>query len=607
MRKARALGRREAVTLFGSVAAIVLPGKLILAQNRPAVARCIAVTGTVQIVRGPGRETLAVGGPIFEGDVIVTREASKVRVVYFNGPIVTLGPNSESHVARVAANSRIGVQALFRLANGIIRLVGGAVSGPTEITVETPGALAAVRSTDWLVQLADAGTAVFVADGQVTVRGKAGGSVTLPGGRRHGRCGRVSRWNPALGARHGVMRPWPSRPFKLDRAAGAAGSRWWWRRPAGSRLPVRDAAVRWRARLLIGTLAAAAGWATLLGGDPDGFAGRVENATLDLRFRLRGSMEPGPEIVIVAIDDRTVELAGGWPLSRPTLATLVHGIDRASPALVVVNLLLSGDGNALPERARALLEKLRSALPDKGTIVRAEIDVVLGDRNADRPLAHTFRTSGRVLLPFALMPAAVGRLDDPPPWLERTALAAVHPERKGAERSNGDTWLLLPTAELGAAAASLGHVNVLLDPDGILRHHVPALSHAGTHHPSLAVEATRLASGLPREAVAFLPGELLAIGSLTVPLDWRSRQVVNHYGPAGTFRTLSAADILQGAVPAHALAGPDRASRCHGRGRRRLAHHALHPTPARDRAPGNRDRQRPSWPRDHPHDGNAGA
>ena len=60
---------------------------------------------------------------------------------------------------------------------------------------------------------------------------------------------------------------------------------------------------------------------------------RLELAVLDLGIRLRGPVPPGPEIVIVMIDDRSVDLLGSWPEPRARLAEAVTRLAAAQAAL----------------------------------------------------------------------------------------------------------------------------------------------------------------------------------------------------------------------------------------------------------------------------------
>jgi hypothetical protein len=46
------------------------------------------------------------------------------------------------------------------------------------------------------------------------------------------------------------------------------------------------------------------------------FIRSIEAKSYDIRFRVRGHTAPAPEIVIVAIDQATLERLGSWPFSR---------------------------------------------------------------------------------------------------------------------------------------------------------------------------------------------------------------------------------------------------------------------------------------------------
>src|SRR5262249_31255473 len=51
---------------------------------------------------------------------------------------------------------------------------------------------------------------------------------------------------------------------------------------------------------------------------------RLELLASDLRFRVRGSMAPGPEVVIAAIDEQSVDELGRWPWPYTVQAQLIR-------------------------------------------------------------------------------------------------------------------------------------------------------------------------------------------------------------------------------------------------------------------------------------------
>ncbi len=58
----------------------------------------------------------------------------------------------------------------------------------------------------------------------------------------------------------------------------------------------------------------------------------IEQRTLDLRFAMRGKRAPDPRIVIVGIDDKTLQTIGSYPLPRSNYALLVRNLNQAGRA-----------------------------------------------------------------------------------------------------------------------------------------------------------------------------------------------------------------------------------------------------------------------------------
>ncbi len=140
--------------------------------------------------------------------------------------------------------------------------------------------------------------------------------------------------------------------------------------------------------------------------------------------------EPDPDLVVVAIDDRSLAEVGRWPWSRAVHAALLDRLDEAEARAVVLDLILH-------ERS--------------------------DDVRADEVLAASIAGHGRVVLPLAQ--ASYGTVGD------------------------GE---LLPEAIFREAAAALGHTHIELDPDGIART-VYLWEGAGRpRHAQLALAALRL-------------------------------------------------------------------------------------------------------------------
>ncbi len=256
---------------------------------------------------------------------------------------------------------------------------------------------------------------------------------------------------------------------------------------------------------------------------------RLEAPTLDWRFLLRGPQPPGGEVALVVLDEASLEALGGWPPSRLHLAEAVERLRQAEAGVIVFDLLFA-ETPAAPHDAAA-----DAAL---ATAIAAAGNVILGYAFA----FETFESglAGPRLRPGAAPPmaAALQRYRLPPGQAVRVPRASA---------------AVLPEPRLRAAAAGLGHMSVLLAPDGALRSEAALIAFDETFFPSLALQAARHHRRLPPGALSAVIGRSLSLGAQRFDLDGRMRLPVNFYGPDGTLPSYPLIDLLAGRVPAAAL------------------------------------------------------
>ncbi len=106
-----------------------------------------------------------------------------------------------------------------------------------------------------------------------------------------------------------------------------------------------------------------------------------ELPTIDTRFRVRGSDTPPPDLVIVGIDDVTLqELGEPWPFPLETYTRAVEALTHAGAAVIVLDV----DGDPTDSDA-AFLDALAAAPAVTLSAVRSDADgapVVLGGSDA---------------------------------------------------------------------------------------------------------------------------------------------------------------------------------------------------------------------------------
>jgi len=279
----------------------------------------------------------------------------------------------------------------------------------------------------------------------------------------------------------------------------------------------------------------------------------LETASLDLRFRLRGPIAPGPETTLILVDDKSLAELGRWPFSRRLLARAVRTLDRSGARTVVFDLLLAEPEQPISETMRNLA---RDAAARVGRSNPADEALATGldsiaDDDPDADLAEALSESGRVLLPYALtfqgpssaMPKDLSTLAYQ--RLERSPDVPIFPLRP--------TGVVAPLRRFAATAAGQGHVYIAFDRDGAPRYEYVALPYEADFYPSMAIRAAAHFLGVDWPEVGLALGRGVDIGPIAVPTDRAMRTLVNYRGPRGTFRTFSFADLIEGRIPETAL------------------------------------------------------
>lgn len=262
--------------------------------------------------------------------------------------------------------------------------------------------------------------------------------------------------------------------------------------------------------------------------DPAVIREHLESKTYDLRMRLREQLRPSPrrsDIVIVALDEKSLEEYGRWPWSRNQTAQLVKVVSSGRPRAIGIDIFFTE-----PETPAA-----------------------------DAVLAAAIKSAGNVVLPVVFSDVAHGTAA---PTSEQNDLLwdAAFMEVKSVAGIPWKQWAIQgmrpmpPRPEIARAAAALGHVSSHPDMDGVMRWEILALKHGDDAYPSLALQIARLSQGLRQEDLGLFGGSNIRIGESFIPTDLSNRVLVNYYGPEKSFPYVSAADLLSGRVNAGVLA-----------------------------------------------------
>ncbi len=292
---------------------------------------------------------------------------------------------------------------------------------------------------------------------------------------------------------------------------------------------------------------------------------RLDALLQDTRTRLTLPRTLDTRIVIVDIDDRSLAEVGRWPWPRDQLARLVDELfDRQEVALLGFGRVFDApDDSSGLARLRQLADQELRGVPAYAQQLRAlaprlDHDGRFAESLRDRPVVLSYHltreapghTAGVLPAPVLTADSLRGHAVKVTPW-------------SGYSANIG---------RLAQAAPAAGFLEPHTDPDGLVRA-VPLLAQfEGHYHEALALAMYRVLLGLPPIEPGFaqagfparfhgLERLVLSSGASTVsiPVSEGVTARLPFRGPGGaaggSFRYVSAADLLAGRLPASSLQG----------------------------------------------------
>ena len=275
------------------------------------------------------------------------------------------------------------------------------------------------------------------------------------------------------------------------------------------------------------------------------------DAGIQSAHRNPGSVE---NIVIVAIDDESIQKIGRWPWSRSVLADMVGTLSSAKAKVIGLQIFLSEPqtdaGLAYIRRLGAVLGKASQKGEVATLLKQAEQEL-----NTDRRLAEAIPAAGNVLLPMHFtFGRPAGKPDAPfPDFVQRNHLPRIVSRSQNVESPRQTKAASLPLAAFGQHTAGIGHLNLIPDTDGAVRSDALAVEYYGDYYPSLALLLAARSLNLKPADITVNLGEGVKLGNLNIRTEDDLRMLTSFYRRAdgGTpFATYSFSDVRAGRIPA---------------------------------------------------------
>jgi len=253
----------------------------------------------------------------------------------------------------------------------------------------------------------------------------------------------------------------------------------------------------------------------------------LDNRLRDFMFVKRGEIvkKKTSQVVIIDIDDKSLEKYGQWPWQRDLFADLLYKLTDVGAGIIALDIVFSEEDRSSPHRLATKYPQIKDSLEN--------YDEILATCFTQTPVigGYVFRT--------------------------KSAKTENMPKFEGVFREKNvlvdniikSQDVLLNIDILENALYSTGFFNIMPDKDGIIRTAPLIMKYDGFIYPSLALEMIRIASG---ENIINLIGDsnynlkYLEFGAYQIPLDEYGRMMINFRGKKNYFQYISASDIIDG-------------------------------------------------------------
>jgi len=312
---------------------------------------------------------------------------------------------------------------------------------------------------------------------------------------------------------------------------------------------------RFLGQLLLSALLLALLCLHLSGQVPLGFVEKVDNTLYDFKIRLFRPTKPEDRVVIVDIDDRSLQAEGRWPWPREKMARLTAGLfGQYGAAAVGFDIFFSEPDSS-------------SGLPVLESLAKHEF---AGDAHFNSMLdglRPRLDYDGLFAQALSRGPAVLGYYFNPNEGAEHLAALPVPLFRR--DELSGIADRIAPAKGYGGAlprliekAAGMGYCNAMPDADGVVRRMPALMEYDGKVYAAISLMLVRAAydakqvrlTGPGTSGLERFRSPAVDLDGMRVPIDAEGGVLVP-YRAAGAYRYVSATDVLHGKAPSADLDG----------------------------------------------------
>lgn len=277
----------------------------------------------------------------------------------------------------------------------------------------------------------------------------------------------------------------------------------------------------------------------------------------DLLIRYSAPNSPDPRIVIVGIDQKSLDAFGRWPWPRDIIGKMIEKLERFGAKVTALDMTFHTQTDmeniALMDRLdeEIVKERINVSNPE----FYGKFGLLRNNVSKDKALANSIEKAGNVVTGFFFedIEKNVSVTSEKKIAIEETLRPfRIKTVRRDKTSRNADIWFKASGSEpnipiIQKAGAASGFLNAWTDIDGTIRSHPMIYQFNNDYYPSLALASIILYSGATTATqLVFRHGMLegVDINGRFLATDPYGRILLRYHGADSTFPVVSIADIM---------------------------------------------------------------
>ncbi len=313
------------------------------------------------------------------------------------------------------------------------------------------------------------------------------------------------------------------------------------------------------------------------------FIDYMELKSLDYRVKIKGKEKPVEDVIIVAIDEKSIKELGRWPWSRDIIAQGIEKLIKMGAKTVGLDIVFS-EREEFKQKEK-FIEFLEQMEDEE---LKKNLSVVIRNINPDKNLVETFRRYRENIVAGYFVFMKEEEIGDVKiKWSDRyiknsfvnviiNSTPSVEPVLKRAIAVENNIQ------DIEMATKHFGFFNAISDKDGIYRRALLLIRIGDTIYPSLPLEMLRVYTD--SNIIVYATDGFITkikIGNYSIYPDEKGTIPLAFLGPGKTFPHYSFSDIIKERISPEKIKGKMVLI-----GATAIGIYDLRPTPMDERFPG---------------------